>query len=174
MGFNRSLSGSFSMVVGVVCFGHYNMNNELKNRLIQWQQKAQGSHDVWVQFILYYLIFDAYISDMSNNGNNEKKLVWFFSNDSSLRTKAVSILETKPCSSIERLKELSPIRSMRPGISSEVYLNDENNLEEVFRFIYQIRCNLVHGSKDSVKSRDEELVHCATEFLKDAIDHWLE
>jgi len=68
---------------------------------------------------------------------------------------------------LNNLKNLSPVEDMRPGHRGKlIELNDINNLEEVILFIYKIRCNLFHGSKDPMNSRDASLVELSGEILE--------
>ena len=72
-----------------------------------------------------------------------------------------------------KLKELSPIQDMRPNSNNMVHLNNENDPEQVFNFLYQIRCNLFHGAKNLKDTRDYELVSRGAKFLRAAIDNWM-
>lgn len=150
------------------------MSPALRERLSWWHLKAQReTKDHWVRFVLYYLIFDAFISDGSGSGRDESKLVWFFENDNSLKESFRGGWKTKLIPQAKALRSFSPIRDMRSGSTREVVLDDEEDIEQIIRFIYQIRCNLFHGSKDVMNERDSSLVDHAGQFLKDSIDWWL-
>lgn len=97
---------------------------------------------------------------------------WFLDNDNPLRKSFNGCWETRLLPEAKALKSLSPILDMRPDFTREVFLNDETNLEEIFNFIFQIRCNLFHGSKDMTNGKDSNLVKYAGDFLKDSIDWW--
>lgn len=118
--------------------------------------------------MLCWMIVDAYLTEVSQCDRDREKLNYFYQNNCDFKTRLVNrkLNATK-------LKELSPIKDMRPNSEKIVYLNDENNLEQVFDFLYQIRCNLFHGAKNVKNSRDYELVSRGAKFLRAAIDNWM-
>ena len=62
------------------------MNEELKQRLRFWKEKADHvTNDHWVRFIMYWMIFDACITEGSGMGSDRQKLDWFYVNDSELK-----------------------------------------------------------------------------------------
>ncbi len=124
--------------------------------------------DPWLDFMLCWMIVDAYLTEVSQCDRDREKLNYFYQNNCDFKTRLVNrkLNATK-------LKELSPIKDMRPNSEKIVYLNDENNLEQVFDFLYQIRCNLFHGAKNVKNSRDYELVSRGAKFLRAAIDNWM-
>ncbi len=148
------------------------MNPELRNKLSWWHLKAKKEKDLWVRFVLYYLIFDAFISDGSGSGNDQEKLRWFVNSENSLKASIDGGWQTRLLPLAKILKGMSPVQDMRPGSTRDVSVIDENNLEEVFAVIYQIRCNLFHGSKDVMNGRDSNLVEHAGNFLRYMIDWW--
>lgn len=149
------------------------MDPELRYRLSWWHIKAKKESDLWVRFVLYYLIFDAYISDGSGSGNDKNKLDWFSKTPNSLRDSMNGCWQTKLLPMSKTLKGMSPIYDMRPNSNDSVSIKNEEDIGEIFQFIYQIRCNLFHGSKDVTNGRDSNLVEFAGIFLRDAIDWWM-
>lgn len=149
------------------------MTEEFKNKISLWKIKATKAKDPWIIFVLYYFIFDAYLTHESQSGEDARKKRWFFDNNNSLKDSFSGCWKTELLPNVLALKSLSPIKDMRPGSITTVSLNDENNIEEIINFIYQIRCNLFHGSKDIMDSNDANLVFFGGEFLKNAIDWWL-
>jgi hypothetical protein len=149
------------------------MNSELRDRLSWWNIRAKKEKDPWIRFVLYYMIFDAFITDGSNSGNDKKKLRWFLDNQNSLKDSLGGCWGTWLLPQVRGLKGMSPIYDMRPGSSRFIQITDENNLEQIFMSIYQIRCNLFHGSKDMMNTRDADLVYFGGEFLRNSIRWWL-
>lgn len=150
------------------------MNKELKDRLHFWKEKAnQITHDHWVRFIIYWMIFDAYITEESGRDNDQGKLNWFNENDNELKNVFRECWsEPEYIENLKKLKELSPINDMRPskrGIKN-ASLNDISNEREVFNFIYQIRCNTFHGAKDLWNPKDHQLVRISQKLLKKPLD----
>jgi hypothetical protein len=144
-----------------------------KNKLSLWHQKAKKEKDPWVKFVLYYLIFDAYTTKYSGSNNDAGKLDWFLGSNNSLRDSIAGSWKSKLLPMAQALKALSPVSDMRPRPVESVALEDVESYEEIFKFIYQIRCNLFHGSKDLQDSRDKNLVHFGGKFLEAMIDWWM-
>lgn len=92
----------------------------------------------------------------------------FFDNDSCLKDSKSGFWNSSQTQSLlNNLKNLSPIEDMRPNHRGEYKkLNDTNNFEEVVMFIYQIRCNLFHGSKNPMNDRDANLVEISGLLLE--------
>lgn len=149
------------------------MDPQFRYRISWWHLRAKKEKDPWIRFVIYYFIFDAYLSYGSQSGNDAKKLKWFLTHKNPLKSSFDGCWKTRLLPQARALKALSPVFDMRPGSSKKAELKDENNYEEIFNFIYQIRCNLFHGSKDRMSSRDSSLVFHAGEFLRDAINWWI-
>lgn len=149
------------------------MDQQFKDRISWWHLRVKKEKDHWIRFILYYFIFDAYLGENSGKSNNTKKLKWFLNNPNPLKDSFSDIWDNKLLPEVKVLKSFSPIKDMRPNFNEKVALNDENNLKEIFQFIYQIRCNLFHGAKDRMDDKDSSLVESAGNFLRYSIDWWL-
>lgn len=149
------------------------MSPELKERISWWHLKAKNENDLWVRFVLYWIIFDAYLSAGSGTSGDSKKLRWFFDNQNSLKNTLDGGWRTKLVPSAKALKSLCPIKDMSPGSTKSINITDPENLEQVIRAIYQIRCNLFHGSKNTMSSRDSNLVEFAGKYMRDMVDWWL-
>jgi hypothetical protein len=51
------------------------MDEDLKQRLRFWKEKADHvTNDHWVRFIIYWMIFDAYITEKSGSDKDRGKL----------------------------------------------------------------------------------------------------
>lgn len=46
-----------------------NTNTQFIDRIDWWHLKAEREKDPWIRFILYYFIFDAYLSEGSQSSN---------------------------------------------------------------------------------------------------------
>ncbi len=150
------------------------MDELFKNKLSWWHLKAQREKkDPWVRFVLYYLIFDAYITKYSGSNTDKGKLKWFVENSNSLRDSISDSWTTKLLPEVNALKSFSPIQDMRPNPTTDTVLADVESYKEIFDFIYQIRCNLFHGSKDLQDTRDSNLVFHGGQFLRFMIDWWI-
>src|SRR3989338_284155 len=149
------------------------VNQNFKERMVWWYAKMNNVkkkiwEDPWLDFMLCWMIFDAYLTEISQCDRDRDKLNYFYQNNCDFKTRLLS----RGLNATE-LKKLSPIQDMRPNSNRTVYLSDENNLEQVFDFMYQIRCNLFHGAKDIKNARDADLVSRGAKFLRFCIDRWM-
>ncbi len=149
------------------------VNQDFKERMVWWYAKINNIkkkiwEDPWLDFMLCWMIFDAYLTEISQCDQDRDKLNYFYQNNCDFKSRILN----RGLNAIE-LKKLSPIQDMRPNSNKMVYLNGENNLEQIFDFIYQIRCNLFHGAKNIKDARDYELVRHSAKFLRSAIDIWM-
>lgn len=142
------------------------MNDNIKDLIGWWKLKGQRERDPFIKFFFFYMCFDAWITAESSEDSDQDKLTWLFSNPSLLRESWKEIQADRVQSLLANLRHYSPIRDMRPGRDREVPLNDIDDFEQVIRFIYQIRCNLFHGSKNPSSSRDSALVELSAEILE--------
>lgn len=153
------------------------ISQDFKERMVWWYAKLNNIklkiwQDPWLDFMLCWMIFDAYLTEISQRDRDHDKLNYFYQNQSDFKDRILSKWDSLS-GYVSKLKELSPIQDMRPNSNRMVYLNDEKNLEQTFDFVYQIRCNLFHGSKDIKNVRDAELVRHAAKFLRTSINSWM-
>ncbi len=144
------------------------MNENIKVLIGWWKLKGHKESDLFVKFFFFYVCFDAWITAESGEDVDTRKLRWFLSTNNCLKKRRLDFWALSQTQSLlKNLKKLSPIEDARPnhrGMYKE--LNDINNIEEVLHFIYQIRCNLFHGSKNPMDSRDAELVDLSGRLLE--------
>lgn len=153
------------------------INQGFKERMAWWYFKLNNVklkiwQDPWLDFMSCWMIFDAYLTEISQSGLDRDKLNYFYKNKCDFKDRI--LLKWNSLSGYAvKLKELSPIQDMRPNSNKAVSLNDEKDLEQVFNFVYQIRCNLFHGAKDIKNPRDAELVRLSAKFMRASIDCWM-
>ena len=151
------------------------VNQSFKERMVWWYGKLNNVklkiwQDPWLDFMLCWMIFDAYLTEISQCDRDREKLNYFYQNINDFKDRILQKWDSlRPI----KLKEFSPIQDMRPNSNRAIYLNDENNLEQVFNFVYQIRCNLFHGAKNVKNTKDYELVHHGAKFLRSCINIWM-
>jgi hypothetical protein len=144
------------------------MNNQVSD-LIKWwiireKNINQNNRDIFISFFIYYVCFDAWLTAESGKNSDEKKIKWLINDGGVLKR----VFDNKEFdhSSLNALKKLSPLEDMCPGHKGNfTRLKDTDDLDEVTRFIYQIRCNLFHGSKNPNNGRDNRLISSAGDFL---------
>ena len=144
------------------------MNKNIKALIGLWKLKGQQENDPFVKFFFFYVCFDAWITAESSEDVDTRKLRWFLSTNNCLKKRRLDFWASPQTQSLlKNLKNLSPIEDARPNHRREYkVLRDINNLEEVVHFIYQIRCNLFHGSKNPMDRRDAELVDLSGRLLE--------
>lgn len=143
------------------------MNETIKNLIGWWKLKGQRETDPFVKFFFFWVCFDAWVTAKSGKDNDREKIAWFEHNKNQLKDAWGDILSSKTISWLNELRTLSPIEDMRPGHGGEkTCLVDVGNPTEVIKFIYQIRCNLFHGSKSPMDRRDLNLVELSARILE--------
>lgn len=144
------------------------MDRNIKNLIGWWKLKGETEDDPFIRFFFFYICFDAWITTLSGEEIDTKKIRWFLENDNCLKHSRMGFWNsTQTQSLLNNLKQYSPVFDMRRNHKGQdTKLNDINNLEEVIKFIYQIRCNLFHGSKDPMNDRDKGLVELSGLLLK--------
>lgn len=143
------------------------MNENIKTLIGWWKFKGQRESDPFIKFFFFYICFDAWITALSQKDADQDKLEWFFNNDNCLKSHWQDIQSSITKSWIKNLSNLSPIYDMRLGHRNRtVVLDDVENFEQIVKFIYQIRCNLFHGSKNLMDARDSNLVDLSGRILE--------
>lgn len=153
------------------------VNQDFKKRMVWWYVKLSNVRlkiwqDPWLDFMLCWMIFDAYLTEISQSGLDRDKLNYFYQNKCDFKDRILAKWSSSSGDRI-KLKGLSPIQDMRPNSSRIVNLQDENDLRQIFDFVYQIRCNLFHGAKDIKNAKDTDLVRHGAKFLRSCIDSWM-
>ncbi len=158
------------------------MDPEFIERLRTWKRKAdENTADAWIRFIIYWMIFDAYITDESFRSNaanitDSHKLNWFYNNDNILKNIFIETWSSpKYLERLEDLKKETPIRDMRPTKNNleGILLIDIKDVTNIMKCIYQIRCNTFHGAKDFQSFRDNILIEIAESLLNEPISRFL-
>lgn len=144
---------------------------ELKDKIVWWKIRADHMDSVrtkeFCRFFIYYMCFDAWITAESGADSDRDKIKWFKNNDSCLK-KSLGV-SSQVRGLLTALKNHGPIKDMRPNHNRhdrKVSLNQINNMNELIDVIYQIRCNLFHGSKNPDNPDDANLVSCAGDILE--------
>ncbi len=149
------------------------INSITKDRISWWAIKARNEPDFYVRFILYWFCFNAWITYLSQVDSDSKAIQWFLDNDNDLMKVRDNFWKSSATqATLNELKNQSPVWDNRPGHenNSDKNLNDIDNVREVVWFIYQIRCNLFHGTKNPNDRRDSQLV----ENSEKIIGKWIE
>jgi hypothetical protein len=137
-----------------------------KEKIGWWLIKARNQKDPFVRFILYWFCFNTWLTNLSNKDNDRQAIDWFINNDSCLKRATENFWHSNQTQSILRnLQNQRAVYDMRPGRHKSVEIENINDLGQVVNYIYQIRCNLFHGSKNPNDPRDQSLVELSSMIL---------
>jgi hypothetical protein len=147
----------------------------------RWMHAPDGT---WVTFALYWMAFNALYNTVHQEGDPESDAVenvitTFFDSG---RAKACweqidsrhidELIKIPPgdarfdsCDPRHRKKTTELAQLLKATPSPVV------RIATLMRIIYQVRCNLLHGSKDPAVLRDQELVSACTPMLKIVVAH---
>ncbi|MDD4592053.1 MAG: hypothetical protein PHG06_16770 [Parabacteroides sp.] len=140
------------------------MNRFVKGWFERGQKEDAGSiFQFFCYFIAFNFLYDKYTGHDRHKLEKlvEKDIIPLLSNEASaiLEEGAAFYDEPGPC-----------FRSERPVAK----LTRESPLKDVFLNIYQVRCNLFHGSKAMDTPRDIALVSTSANVLQRFLGRWLE
>jgi hypothetical protein len=147
---------------------------KMNERIKKWFKRSQSdkqedNYDNFDKFIALWIAFNGW-ANIETNKTKDSELIKEVSKSGGVLGKNYKRLlkdDSNFRSNVEALKSASPVYDMR-------YLNDSDkakeisnieNLGEVLKVIYQIRCNLFHGAKDLEDTRDNNLVKLAYDIL---------
>ena len=154
------------------------MDNTTKQRMLHWKAKADDVYtDHWMRLIMYWIIFDAYLSANAPAGarREREKREWFYASQNELKTifeRLWALPDYQHLLGI--LRQESPVYSTNPSeAGAQKELNDIASTREILEFVYQIRCNLFHGGKDLNDARDNRLTKVAEQLFDQAFDEYL-
>lgn len=149
------------------------MNRNVKNLISWWKVLGRDQDDPFMKFFMFYMCLDAWMTAESGKDKDEDKLEWLIFTPNPLKSHWDGIKRGPQFQSwLNGLAHESPIYDMRPSKQGlrTVTLSDTSDFNEVMRYIYQIRCNLFHGSKSPVDNRDRRLVSLSARIL----ERWIE
>lgn len=125
-------------------------------------------HDPFLRFIATWISFNALYASLSNESSDWRQIECF-ANESRARQSHESLLTMEAYrEAIEILKDRG-VYSERHGVNREIH--DLSDLPSVLSCVYQIRCNLFHGYKDTDDARDRIL--CKAGFVVIANLLWM-
>jgi hypothetical protein len=140
-----------------------------------------GSDPLWTDFPRYWMAFNTLYNAVREDGDSEKEAIrevilrYFDAHQANI---CLSTLDTY----VQDLIHLPPGDDRLDPTDPRYRQNSTRLIEEMNRIsdpvrrlsnlmliVYQVRCNLLHGSKDPVIMRDQELVKSCTPILKSVI-----
>ena len=151
----------FFEVPGIMTMGVY--------KLVRvWAEKGKQERDVFSKFIFYYFCFNALTAHFSQEDRDRAMLNWIYANDNPIKTEFGKLVEANDYfqNSLTTLKGYGKVYDNRKKYQQKfVEVKDIKNINEVLDVVYQIRCNLFHGSKSPSEVRDQKLASTASRIL---------
>lgn len=136
----------------------------------KWISRSENEQDPFVRFFMLYMCLDAWMTSVSNEDRDDRKLDWLLQTDNDLKESWHSTPLKED--SLHELYSIGKVKDLRPRHDgTERHLSNPDNFEEVILFIYQVRCNLFHGGKRPDDSNDIRLVNFSADLLYKWLKH---
>jgi hypothetical protein len=144
------------------------VTEEIRDRINWWKLQAAKQDDPFVRFFMFYMCLDAWMSEESQAEHDSDKLKWLINKDNALK----EFWTTTPHKTVplNGLVGVGEVENMHPKHRGKIVrLIDADDFGQVIRFIYQIRCNLFHGGKSPVNTKDRAL----TRWSANILENWI-
>lgn len=128
-----------------------------------WVEKGDSEQDAFSKFICYWVAFNCWLYTQTNETGDKKALDILFEN-SHLYSQFRKIA-TQRMPLLEGLQAVCPIKNNRIA-SREKSLHNIESFPEIVDVLYEVRCNLFHGSKSDADERDIEVLNASTPVLE--------
>jgi len=150
------------------------MEENIRNIIKSWYERSTGREvefTIFDKFISLWISFNAWMSYKSGK-KRDKMMVNWAAKELEEFYREILKSNSRFKEKVKQLKEYTPIYDSRDSTRFKE-ISDINNFSEVLFSIYKIRCNLFHGGKKLISSRDERLVGLAYEILSSVFYHEL-
>lgn len=148
----------------------------------RWMGESNDS--MWSEFARYWMAFNSLYSVVQNQGDSEtdaiKNVIPAFFDQTQAR-KCLRDIDPKHVSALfqlppgdDRYESTDPRYRQKTSrlVAAFHKTNDDvERLTNVVSVVYQVRCNLLHGSKDPAVMRDQELVSACVPILRVLVSH---
>ncbi|MCP6718953.1 MAG: HEPN domain-containing protein [Patescibacteria group bacterium] len=128
-----------------------------------WIKKGDLENDSFSRFICYWIAFNCWLYTKTNEVHDRVALSKLYQQE--YLFKDFQKLVTKNENLFAELVKVCPIENNRIGNINKP-INDVEKFNEVVDVLYEIRCNLFHGSKTDTNKRDIEVAKAATPVLE--------
>jgi hypothetical protein len=143
----------------------------------RWLHCADGQ--LWAEFPRYWMAFNALYNAVRQAHESEATAVMnvirIFMDSAAAETcleqigrRCISELIATPPGD-DRLDPTDPLYRRKTSVLAAYFQGNGEAVERLaalMRIVYQVRCNLVHGSKDPIVMRDQALVSSCTPIVK--------
>ena len=128
----------------------------------EWLNRGKNETEIVYRFICFYIAF--------NSLYDQEKQRWEYERVSSFIKKYMERNPFYNPSSLMHSKEWSKdIKNVRDGNVKSYIRNESTQKNKLFMSIYQIRCNLFHGSKSMYYKRNVDLIQDSANILEDLL-----
>lgn len=144
--------------------------SSLKNskKIIEtWKEKGNKENDEFSKFICYWIAFNCWLYTITDEIGDRNALIKLYKKSSTNNKFKKLVCDNKNNlkDKVKNLKEVCPIKNNRKN-GCEKTISKADDFEEVMNVIYEIRCNLFHGSKSDEDLRDSEVIKGAVPVLE--------
>lgn len=129
-----------------------------------WKEKGNKESDEFSKFICYWIAFNCWLYTITNETKDGKALKELYNKPAECN-KFIQLTDDNFKSRLENFKKVCPIKNDRENRPKK-NISDVNNFKEVVGAIYQIRCNLFHGSKADENLRDSKVIRAVVPVLE--------
>ncbi len=143
-----------------------------KNIALQWYKFGlEHNDDFFVKFMMHWMAFNWIYSKYNYDGNvSERDQIKLCFDDKRARFRRFDAFALPEI----RIFIEGPVYDARTGTyNHDVYraLSESNSIEALLLTLYQVRCNLFHGSKSFMIDRDIKLVKASSVILEGYLKH---
>ena len=119
---------------------------------------ALDTRDPFLRFMAAWMAFNAVYDDGTARGSEWKRIETFVI-DKDLEQIHRSLLQHEGYAGAVNVLAATGVGDDRTGARRQI--QDQTNVLEVMRCVYQVRCNLFHGGKHPTDPRDRELSYAS-------------
>lgn len=128
-----------------------------------WIEKGDLENDDFSKFICYWVAFNCWLYTKTDEIQDRKALKKMYDNQNLCDNFSKLVRENDEL--INGLILVCPIRNNKIKNRKKT-IDNKHSLKEVVDVIYEIRCNLFHGSKADWDKRDKEVIDASVPVLK--------
>ena len=128
--------------------------------IIDWKQKGDKETNETYRFFCYFIAFNWFYNKYE--GKEEYTRI-----KNCIQNYVINNDKYNPIVFLKSNEWKRLVCDSRSGIIKKYILEEENQVIRLFLSIYQIRCNLFHGSKWMCSKRDTQLVKESADVLQD-------
>jgi hypothetical protein len=143
--------------------------NGVRRIVNSWHDRALQEDEHVARFVFLWFCFNAWLSYESSEDTDGAMIRWLACQHveiSPLRAAFTQSMQSRRfVSDVRKLADLSPVASN--GRRSRPHkISSPEDFPNIIWCIYQVRCNLFHGTKHPEDPRDRELVRTCSQIME--------